>query len=74
MREWDRLDAADSGGGMAELELRERRDGESCGRRAWVLRRQRKLLRRQKKVLRRQRKLLGRKNAGNRAARAFRDG
>ena len=66
MRKWERLNAADSGGGMAELERREGREGESCGRRAWVLRRQRKSLRRQKKVLRRQRKLLGRKNAANR--------
>ena len=66
MREWDRLDAADSGGGLAESERQEERDGEPCGRRAWGLRRQRKLLRRQKKVLRRQSKLLGKKNAGNR--------
>ena len=66
MREWNLLDAADSGGGMAESGQREGRDEEPCGRRAWGLRRQRKSLRRQKKVLRRQRKLLGRKNGENR--------
>ena len=33
MREWDQLDAADSGGGMAESGWREGREGESCGRR-----------------------------------------
>ena len=33
MREWDRLDAADSGGGMAESGRWEGREGESCGRR-----------------------------------------
>ena len=48
MREWDRLDAADSGGEMAESGRREGRDGEPCGRRAWDLRRQRKVLQRQR--------------------------
>ena len=35
MREWDCLNAADSGGGMAESGRREGRECESCGRRAW---------------------------------------
>ena len=54
-----RLDAAESGGGMAEPGRREEQEGDPCGRRAWGLWLQ-------KKSLRRQRKLLGRKNAANR--------